>query len=232
MASETPATFELFPNLPLELRRKIWLHSLPPSHTFQLNIEDTAAIESRPGIKSRFPEQSLLNDPTALRTSRESRAVALEHYVRKPGCFSPFYLFVDYAVDVFVMWITETGDAGGIAMDPTGVQNVMVYPNGMHLFDEALLGLVICWFRRWFIEFPSLKCVVFDASAVTGTVDTAAAEAVVAKVYAAVETLGEREREAGRSWKGVDVMVKIQKNDGFRFESRLRIEETPDHPLG
>jgi hypothetical protein len=226
MASETINTFELFPNLPLELRRKIWLHSLPPRHTFQLNIHHPAAVENRPLIKERFPDQSLMNDPATLRTSRESRTVALEHYNRKPEYYSPWFLFVDYAVDVFEMYTSGTAHATDLTTDLARIENITVFPTGDYQLD-----IVAWWLIRWLPELPSLKYVTFDVSSLGGAVNTVTAEAVMTDVDASLSSLGVLRRAVGNSRNKSGLLVTLRKNDGFHYESRLRFEDTPGHPL-
>jgi hypothetical protein len=164
-----------------------------------------------------------MNDPAALRTCRESREVALKHYVRKAEYYSPWFLFVDYAVDVFEMYTSGTAHATDLSTDLAHIQNITVYPTT----GDYQLDIVAWWLIRWLTELPSLKRVTFDVSSLGGAVNTEAAAAVMADVHA----LKVLEKAVGNSWKASGLRVKLRKNDGFHFEALLRIEDTPVHPL-
>lgn len=88
-------TFPLFSSLPLEIRRKIWFHSLPGPRTLLLGLNTTPTPSTatqkrlRSVLRSRRPKSSTKyvaapasyggHQPSILSVNRESRAEALQY---------------------------------------------------------------------------------------------------------------------------------------------------------
>lgn len=94
------STFTVFPNLPLELRRQIWVESFPKPRSIKL-LKDEALLDPN-GNPERFEVvRSLANKcaqdnfPATLSVNKESRTETLLHYlvVPNPGIkVAPYFL--------------------------------------------------------------------------------------------------------------------------------------------
>ncbi|KAG4441289.1 hypothetical protein IFR05_003217 [Cadophora sp. M221] len=85
MAMVSPVTFPKFPNLPLELRRQIWLQAVleKPQQVFTIGLTDSSQSHQNPDAQPwqhMFPGLNCTNTPALLRTCREAREVALTQY--------------------------------------------------------------------------------------------------------------------------------------------------------
>lgn len=71
--------FSIFPNLPLEIRLKIWRITFPPPRYYILSVHcyPTAEISRNLSKLSSYEKQSV---PVSLSINRESRAETLKHY--------------------------------------------------------------------------------------------------------------------------------------------------------
>ncbi|TVY59257.1 hypothetical protein LSUE1_G009434 [Lachnellula suecica] len=93
-------SFTLFPQLPLELRLKIWQHILPAPRTVNIQYKmkydkfDGKTVGSFTGWTSPTPI------PLGLRICRESRDETLKHYQRSFGSyFHPSKIYFDFSKD-------------------------------------------------------------------------------------------------------------------------------------
>lgn len=80
-----PVTFPKFPNLPLELRRQIWLQAVleKPQQVFPIGLTDPFQSHQNPHADAwqhMFPGLNCPNTPALLRTCHEAREVALTQY--------------------------------------------------------------------------------------------------------------------------------------------------------
>ena len=167
MTRPTPITndanrvFTLFPKLPLELRRKIWKHTLPGPRVVPICIWDMRLADSRAVSKHCASLNSSINITSVC---HEARALVMETYDRilnvvwQPSYAtdheSDAFVYVDYNIDK--VYVEDQAKANGILENYlVKVQHVAFRGDGVLLSRD---------FMRWdFVKIvcPRLKSITF-----------------------------------------------------------------------
>jgi hypothetical protein len=175
-------------------------------------------------------------DPMMLFVNRESRAVALEIFVKRPRVVwearsSKKHLFVNFTVDHFIIEFSPTCPSPANLPNATKSDISRFRYVAMYLPPDWPIRLAsIQWVHQWIRAFPSLVEVAFVTDDSTHELDLVNAKATLASLRSAIAALEKQEREAGTSWKAPNFRVILSEPMGFYYESQLRIEDELKHP--
>lgn len=137
--------FEGFGKLPIDLRRKIWFHSLPAPQSIQLSLQVRETLDHGQRIFEWTHDPcplTTLNPPPLLFVNHEARDIVLEHYHKLPFRATPnthYFqstnarcVYFNYATDTFVIrydhlqYLFQSADENYYMLD---AQFTRLFPN-------------------------------------------------------------------------------------------------------